>query len=211
MLLTLLLLAGCPDPARDKAAAVITDVPPSAPTGAPAAAASAQPDAPWSSATGSIGFHAAKVTRSHDAVFGQQSFSVQFASGVLAGVRAEVQIASLKTDTPKLDAHLQSADFFDAANLPRATFESTAIRPGAPAGTALVGASHTVEGDLTIHGITRHIQIPAVIETSAAGVSARTEFSIQRQDFGIVYPGKADDLIADGVLIRAEFQATPPG
>lgn len=210
-LLALLAFAGCADPTKDKAAAVITDVP-AAPPVSPAAstAAGSTPAAPapagaWVAATGTVGFHAAKVTKTHDAVFGQSSFSVQLAGAEVTGVKVDVAVGSVKTDSAKLDTHLLTGDFFDVANLPTATFQSTEIRAGAPSGTALEGATHTVAGDLTIHGVTRHIEIPAVIKHEGAGIVGTTEFGIHRQDFGITYPGKTDDLIADGVLIRAQF------
>ncbi len=41
------------------------------------------------------------------------------------------------------------------------------------------------------------------------GISAIAEFSIKRFDFGIVYPGKADDLIRDEVLIKLDLRAAP--
>jgi len=210
LLLPLLLLA-CPDPTKDKAPAVVTEaVAPPAP--APALPAAAAPtDAPWRAATGTVGFQAAKVTKTHDGTFGDATLSAQFTAGALSAIKAEVKVASLKTDAAKLDAHLQSPDFFDVAAMPLATFQSTAIRAGAPAGSPLVGATHTLEGDLSIHGVTKHITVPAVITTVPGGVQASTEFSIQRQDFGISYPGKPDDLIADGVLIRVTMSASDAG
>lgn len=212
LLLPLLLLA-CPDPTKDKAPAVVTEaVAPAAPAPASAPAVDAAPaDASWRAATGTVGFQAAKVTKTHDATFGDATLSAQFTAGALSAVKAEVKIASLKTDAAKLDAHLQSPDFFDAATMPVATFQSTAIREGAPAGSPLAGATHTLEGDLSIHGVTKHVTVPAVIKPVPGGVEASTEFSIQRQDFGISYPGKPDDLIADGVLIRVSLSASDAG
>jgi hypothetical protein len=37
----------------------------------------------------------------------------------------------------------------------------------------------------------------------------KSEFDINRKDFGIVYPGKPDDLIRDEVVIRLDLKATP--
>ena len=211
MLLPLLLLA-CPDPTKDKAPAVVTEaVAPPAPVMAPLTGAALAPTPGWITATGTVGFQAAKVTRSHDANFGLNTILVQLEAGQLSAVKVEVTIASLKTDAAKLDAHLQSPDFFDAAAMPVATFVSTAIRAGAPADSALLGATHTVEGDLTIHGITKHVVVPAVIVAAGPGITASTEFTILRQDFGVTYPGKPDDLIADRVLIRVNLTAASSG
>jgi hypothetical protein len=42
---------------------------------------------------------------------------------------------------------------------------------------------------------------------SNGGVTFDTEFAINRKDFGIVYPGKTDDLIRDEVVLRLNVKA----
>ena len=54
-------------------------------------------------------------------------------------------------------------------------------------------------------GITFTGPRPATIRILADKVMVLAEFSINRKDFGIVYAGKADDLIRDDVLIRLEL------
>jgi polyisoprenoid-binding protein YceI len=216
VLAPLLATSGCADPGKDKAAAVVVDAPaagvtPAAPTATPAPPTGpAQVDPAAGTripAVGQIGFIGAKVTKSHEGAFALHSSVFQMRGDTLAAVSIEVMVSSLKTDSAKLDGHLASPDFFDVANIPTATFKSTEIRPGAPAATALVGATHTAIGDLTIHGVTQHIEVPVIVDVQPDHVAARTEFSIKRQDFGITYPGKADDLIADNVVIKVDLNA----
>jgi hypothetical protein len=38
-------------------------------------------------------------------------------------------------------------------------------------------------------------------------VTVKSEFAINRKDFGIVYAGKADDLIRDDVVIHLDLRA----
>ena len=66
------------------------------------------------------------------------------------GARASgtVQVASVDTREPQRDAHLRSADFFDADTNPQISFSSTAIRQ-------LDEESFEIEGELSIHGVTR--------------------------------------------------------
>jgi len=40
-------------------------------------------------------------------------------------------------------------------------------------------------------------------------VTVKADFAINRKEFGIVYTGKADDLIRDLVVIRLDIRATP--
>ena len=209
-------ISGCENPGKDKAAAVVVDAPAAAAAPVPPAATPDHPAGPAQvdpaagtriPAVGTIGFIGAKVTQSHEGAFALHSSVFQMRDDTLAAVSIEIMVSSLKTDSAKLDGHLASPDFFDVANIPTATFKSTEIRPGAPADTALVGATHTAIGDLTIHGVSKHVEVPVIVEVQPDRTAARTEFSIKRQDFGITYPGKADDLIADTVVIKVDLSA----
>ncbi len=97
-----------------------------------------------------------------------------------------VDMASVATTNPKLDEHLKSADFLDAAKFPTATFKTTKVTVSGP-------AAGTVAGTLTLHGVTK----PVVLTTSfngggvnpiskkyVLGFNATTV--IKRSEFGIV-------------------------
>ena len=73
------------------------------------------------------------------------------------------------------------------------------------------GATDTVTGDLELHGEKKSISFPATITVTADGVSGTAEFSINRKDFKIVYPGKPDDLIKDDVAIKLAIRAKKAG
>ncbi len=215
-LMTLLLttLIGCADPAADKTHAAVSDkvaapkeAAPIAAPAAPAAPAVANPNVKLLTPSGQIGFTGAKITKSHIGSFDAWKGEFAVDGDTLVGLMFEVQTTSVRTDSPKLDEHLRSADFFDAAQFPTSKFQSTKITAGAPADSKLAGATHTVEGELTLHGVTKVISFPAVIDVSAAEIKARTEFVISRKDFGIVYPGKPDDLIKEEVVLRAGMVA----
>jgi len=101
------------------------------------------------------------------------------------------------TDEEQLTGHLKTADFFDVAKYPKATFISTKIEPG-----TANGATHMVTGNFDLHGVKKSISFPATIQVAPDSVSINAEFSVNRKDFGINYPGKADDLIRDAVVIK---------
>ncbi len=99
---------------------------------------------------------------------------------------------------------ISGPQFLDAYNFPSATFVSTKITKK--------DASHgTIEGDLTLHGVTKPVAISA--ELLGAGLDNRGDprvaftgtAAINRRDFGITaYP---DSFVGDQVLfmIDAEF------
>ena len=112
-------------------------------------------------------------------------------------VDVTIQAASIKTGEEARDAHLVGADFLDVEQYPTLTFHSTAVRP--------TGASNwRVDGDLTIHGVTR----PTVLDVEFGGVasdpwgntkaffSATTE--LDREDFDLTWN---QPLASGGVLV----------
>jgi len=154
--------------------------------------------------TGStIGFVGSKVTRSHDGGFKEFTGTIEYVDGepAMSRVRIEIPIESIWTDTDRLTGHLQSADFFDAAQYPMATFVSTAI--------AKTSSGYDVTGNLTMHGVTKSVTFPATIDVGADAITANAKFFIKRFDWDIVYKGKADDLIRDEVVLKLHIVGTP--
>lgn len=146
----------------------------------------------------------AKVTGKHDGLFEKFSGEIRIPDGKLEGghVNVSIESASLESDTEKLTKHLKSADFFDVDTFPRVQFTSTAVTEAAGD-----GSTHTIKGNLTLHGVTKSIIFPAKLEKNGNNVTAEAEFAINRKDFGIVYPGMPDDLIKDDVLVRLDIRA----
>ncbi|XXX77470.1 YceI family protein [Sorangium sp. So ce134] len=199
----LLSLAGCEDPTKDKPKATVSSAAAPAQTQAAAPTGAAE-TFPIDAAASTIGFVGSKVTGKHEGKFEKISGSITLAGGKAAGgkLSIEADTASVKTDAEKLDGHLKSADFFDVEKFPKATFTSTEIKAGGDN-----GATHTVTGELDLHGVKKTITFPATISEGADAVSGNAEFVINRKDFGIVYPGKQDDLIRDDVLLKLSLKA----
>ena len=143
-----------------------------------------------------VEFVASKVTRSHNGSFKQFSGQIDLAPNIPdSRVTIDVETSSVVADDDQLTGHLKTPDFFDVAKFPKATFVSTKIE-------AAGGDNHNVTGNFDLHGVKKSISFPATIKVTPDSVSVLAEFSINRKDFGIVYAGKADDLIRDGVVIK---------
>ncbi len=210
MAASLVLLVACDDPSKGKSKAVTAEPTASAvaevkAANAPAVAASAATFA-FDEASSKIAWTGSKVTGKHDGGFKTFRGSVTMVDNAPEKSRVSVEIDadSLFTDSEKLAGHLKSADFFDVAKFPKASFASTAIKAGGEK-----GASHTISGTLTLHGTTKAISFPANVKATAAGVDVDAEFAINRKDFGLVYPGKPDDLIRDDVVIKLTIRSKP--
>ena len=206
-------LAACAaDPGEGKPKAKVEDVPaakappaapPAAPAAAPAAAAPAGDKFTVDAASSKIEALGAKITAQHPIKFKDFTGKVIVNAGQVAQVSYEVKMATLEADAAKLTEHLLTPDFFDVAKFPTATFTSTEIKTG----SAEAGFTHTITGDFQIHGVTKRITFPAKLEVKGDAVTANSEFVVNRKDFGLVYPGKPDDLIKDNVKITVALNA----
>ncbi|HXO99918.1 MAG TPA: YceI family protein [Luteibacter sp.] len=121
-----------------------------------------------------------------------------------ATVEATLPLAGLDTFVPKLDEHLKSADFLDAAKFPSVTFKSTKV---VPAGKGKL----KVTGDLTVHGVTKPVTLDVTLnnvgphpmmKVQTIGFDATT--TIKRSDFGV---GAYVPNVSDDIKIRITTEA----
>lgn len=100
-------------------------------------------------------------------------------------VEVTIDLASVDVGLDKLNAHLKTADFFDVAKFPTATYKGklTSFKDGSPT---------RVEGELSLHGVTKPVTLtirsfkckPHPFEkTDFCGADAEATFN--RDDFGI--------------------------
>ena len=125
-------------------------------------------------------------------------------------VEASIDAASIDTREPDRDTHLRSADFLDVEKFPTLTFTSTRVTPNGK-------ADLEVEGDLTIHGVTRKVTFAVEGPSEPGkdpwgntriGLSATTKFN--RKDFGLTWNAALETggiLVGDEVTITLDVQA----
>lgn len=230
-------LSGCAkDPSKDVAKAKVEEAKTAAPEKVEAKPAATKPEAARPEAakpeagkvaaaapaaapaggiplSGQIDFIGSKVTDSHECTFKEWGGWLSLKDGKLEGgsLSFTVQTGSVVADykkpndwSAKLEGHLKNCDFFCVARHPTATFTSTSI--AAKAGDK--GATHEVTGDLMIRGTTKAVTFPAIITVTDKEVTGAAEFSINRQEFGIAYAGRADNLIRDNVVLKLALKGS---
>ena len=145
-------------------------------------------------------------TANFDKIEGTITFDDADAS--MSAVDVTIAIDSVNSHVKKFDDHLKSADFFDAAQFPTATFKSTKVEKGAGDGT------YKVTGDLTIHGVTKPVTIDAKLNArnehpmkKVPAIGFDGTVKIKRSDFGI---GKYVPNVSDEIDIRITTEATVP-
>jgi polyisoprenoid-binding protein YceI len=151
-----------------------------------------------------IEFTGSKVTGKHDGGF--KSFTGHFTIKDKAPVgndhKVVIDMKSTWSDSDKLTEHLKAPDFFDVEKFPETTFDVTEIKKDSD-------TAYTVSGNFKLHGVEKNISFPATVSQDGETVKIAATFDIKRKDFGIVYPGKAEDLIRDEVIIRLDLVAKP--
>lgn len=121
-----------------------------------------------------------------------------------SSVSVTMPLSGLHTGVPKLDEHMKTPDFFDAAKFPNITFKSTkVIKTGAD--------TLDIAGDLTVHGVTKPVILHAhvnkigenkMIGSQTAGFDADT--TLKRSEFGV---GKYVPMVSDEVKIHITLSA----
>ena len=151
-----------------------------------------------------IEFTGSKVTGKHDGGFKTFTghFTVKDGAPVGNDHKVVIDMSSTFSDADKLTEHLKSPDFFNVTEFPQTTFDVTELKKNSD-------TEYTVSGNFKLHGVEKNISFPATITKNGDAVGIKAEFDINRKDFGIVYAGKADDLIRDEVVIRLDLTAKP--
>ncbi|MEM5339060.1 YceI family protein [Paraburkholderia azotifigens] len=119
-------------------------------------------------------------------------------------VDVTIDTASIDTGNDKLDKHLQTPEFFDAAKYPTATYKGTQIRFDGDTPVEVIGT-------LTLHGVTKPVNlkiesfkcfINPMLKREVCGTESTATFD--RADFGIDW-GKSYGFNTKTVLhIQAE-------
>jgi polyisoprenoid-binding protein YceI len=128
-------------------------------------------------------------------------------------IEAQVDAASVDTRDANRDGHLQSPDFFDAAQYPTISFKSTKVEPDGD-------NEYKVLGDLTIRGVTKPVIFKAEYSGQGkdpwggtrAGLTATTK--IDRRDFGLTFNAPLESggvLVGNDVKIEIDLEAVSKG
>jgi polyisoprenoid-binding protein YceI len=122
-----------------------------------------------------------------------------------SSVEVTLPLSGLDTFVPKLDEHLKSADFFDAAKYPTIAFKSNMVHD-------MGGGKLMIMGDLTVHGVTKPVTLDATLNkagphpmTKAPTVGFDATATIKRSDFGV---GGYVPMVSDEIAIRITTEAS---
>ncbi|UZN02329.1 YceI family protein [Cellulomonas sp. S1-8] len=125
-----------------------------------------------------------------------------------SSVTVTLDPSTVTTGDAGRDGHLQSGEFFDVEQFGQWTFVSTGVRES--------GSAHVVHGDLTIHGVTRPVELETEFNGTAVDPFGNTRagfeatVTISRKDFGLTWNAALEAggvLVADKVRIDLDVSA----
>ena len=126
-----------------------------------------------------------------------------------SSVDISIDVTSVNTRNQKRDDHLRSADFFDAANHAAITFKSDKV--------AKKGDGYVVSGTLVMHGVSKKVDLPFVLNGPVQNPWGQTvigielEYKLNRKDYGLEWNKAMDNggvVVGDEVKIEINIEAT---
>ena len=159
--------------------------------------------------TGSIKWTGYGVGKTHTGDLKIKNGEVEMKGDELIGGAFVVDMTTLKTaDSPKLQAHLQSPDFFDITKYPEATYKITKVE--IIKGAAPGNPTHKIMGNLTIKSKTEPFEMLASVTKKDGHYTAVASTEIKdRTKYDLVFNSKqfkalsalGDKLIEDHIKL----------
>lgn len=139
-----------------------------------------------------------------DGVFTSGSGLIMYSPSIPDSIAAQMtlNVQSIDTDNQMRDRELRSEDFLDMGRYPVISFSSTGTMAGEDIIYPLLA-----EGDMTIYGVTRQLQLPLDVKEVEGTLTIRSIFSIRRKDFEIDFGILMNSLVSDEIKINVEMVA----
>ncbi len=151
-------------------------------------------------ATSSVKWNAKKVTGQHHGSITVKDGTLQMQKNKLVGGSFTIDMASIKVldlqgeMAGKLEGHLKSDDFFNAATFPSATLIILEAKETSK-------ENYNIKANLTIRGITKAVEFPAVVKTDGKKYNASANITVDRSQFDVKYgSGSFYDNLGDKTI-----------
>ena len=124
-----------------------------------------------------------------------------------ASIHFSMDVSSIDTNQEQRDVHLKSAEFFDADQFPKISFQSTSLKKD--------GDEYVLTGDLTVKNVTKQVKL----DVEFGGVA--TDFygnekagfeitgKISRKEFGLTWDGITEAgaiVVGDDIKLNMNIQ-----
>lgn len=117
-------------------------------------------------------------------------------------------IKSFKFKKALMEEHFNE-NYMESNTFPKATFKGVITDISKVNFSKDGNYSVNVAGDLTIHGITKKIEVPGTISVSQGKISANSKFNIKVKDYNIKIPATVVNNIAETISITVDCKYDP--
>jgi len=155
--------------------------------------------------TGLVSFFSASPIEDIEARNQQVAAMLDFSTGQLA---FSVPIKGFVFKRTLMQEHFNE-NYMESDKYPKATFAGHFV--GFEAGQLATAGAHPaqVEGDLTLHGVTHRIRVPATVELRGGQLLAQATFPVASADYNIEIPLLVRNNIAKIISVHVELNCPP--
>jgi hypothetical protein len=155
--------------------------------------------------TGQIEFHAGTSIEDVDAVNNEVTSILNVKTGEIG---FNVLIKSFHFKRALMEEHFNE-NYMESNKINKSTFKGAITNLSAVTFAKDGTYKAAVEGDLTLHGVTQHINIPATITVARGKIRGQSTFKVKPEDYQIAIPGLVSDKIAKEISIIIDCQYEP--
>jgi YceI-like domain len=112
-------------------------------------------------------------------------------------------IKSFKFKSPLMEEHFNE-NYMESSKFPKATFKGKIVNFDA-AKLSGTKSSYDLEGDLTIHGVTKKIKTKITLVENAGKITATSNFSVKSKDYAIEIPSLVKEKFAENIKVALDF------
>jgi hypothetical protein len=116
-------------------------------------------------------------------------------------------VKAFKFKSPLMEEHFNE-NYMESSKFPKATFRGKVLNLD-PKKLSATKTAYDLEGDLTIHGVTKKIKAKINLTLVSGKVNASSSFSVKPQDYNIEIPNLVKDKIAKDVKLSINFALDP--
>lgn len=160
----------------------------------------------WFTKTGAVSFFSHTDVEDIKA---DNNEAVSFIDATKGSFVFQVLIKGFKFPKASMQQHFNEPNYMDSDKFPKAEFKAALVNASAvnfkKDGTYKV----EVEGDMTMHGVTKKIKVPGTITIKSGVPTVNTKFMVKRTDFGINVPSFTAAKIADEIEVTVNCVYEP--